>query len=92
MNNENFQNILDYLAESLADKIAMRVNQPAPTPQPEGEEYLTTKEALELLKIKQPATLKDYVKKGWIPEPTQRGGRGNIYKKSDLQNFLDHGC
>jgi predicted site-specific integrase-resolvase len=43
------------------------------------------------LQIKSRVTLRDYIKKGILPEPTKRGGRALFFKKSDLKNFLENG-
>ena len=95
MKNNNFT--LQLNLESFTDEIAQKVIEKlsldglGQSTQQNKEEYLTTQQAKEFLSVKSSKTLSDYVKKGYIPEPSQVGGRTKRYKKSDLQKFLNDG-
>ncbi len=78
------------LAEQVASKLAQKITL-SQQAQEVQEEFLSTKQALEYLQIKSRVTLRDYIKKGILPEPTKRGGRALFFKKSDLKNFLENG-
>jgi hypothetical protein len=82
----------------LTDLIAVKViekgtTQPLPSTEVKNaqspeQEFLSTDEALCLLKIKSKVTLRSYVQAGLIPKPKRVGGRKLIYKKSDLLKYL----
>lgn len=82
---------LEGFTEEVARKVAEKLNLTTVQDNSGQEEFLTTQEAMEFLKIHSPVTLKSYVTKGFIPKPAKRGGRQLFYKKSDLINFLENG-
>lgn len=90
-NNFTFQFNIENFTEEVAQKVAEKLNLNPIQDHSEREEYFTTQQAMDFLQIKSAVTLRDYVKKGFIPRPVQRGGRQLFYKKSDLVKFLEHG-
>lgn len=82
---------LEGFTEEVAKKVAEKLNLTTVQDFNEQEQFFTTQEAMEFLKIGSPVTLKSYVAKGFIPKPAKRGGRQLFYKKSDLVKFLEHG-
>jgi predicted DNA-binding transcriptional regulator AlpA len=85
-----FDQLLETLSTSIAEKVLQKVETMAQAKQP-TEEYLNTSEAMRFLQIKSKLTLRNYVKTGMLPTPTRVGGRKLMYRKSDLENFLSHG-
>lgn len=89
---------LEHLVEHLTDLIAVKVIEKGTTQplqstevknvQRPEQEFLSTDEALCLLKIKSKVTLRSYVRAGLIPQPKRVGGRKLVYKKSDLLKYL----
>jgi len=89
---------LEYLVEHLTDLIAVKVVEKGSIQSmpllenrqdtSKDQEFLSTQEAMCLLKIKSKVTLRSYVRAGLIPPPKQIGGRKLVYKKSDLLKFL----
>jgi predicted DNA-binding transcriptional regulator AlpA len=87
---KQFDQLLETLSTSIAEKVLQKVETMTQAKQP-TEEYLNTAEAMRFLQIKSKLTLRNYVKKGMLPTPTRVGGRKLMYRKSDLENFLSHG-
>lgn len=90
-NNFTLQFNMEGFTEEVARKVAEKLNLTTVQDQNEEEQFFTTQEAMEFLKIHSPVTLKSYVTKGYIPKPAKRGGRQLFYKKSDLVKFLNNG-
>ena len=82
---------LEGFTEEVAEKVAEKLNLKPVQDHSEREEYLTTQQAMKLLQIKSAVTIRDYVKKGFIPKPVKRGGRQLFHKRSDLENYLNNG-
>ena len=84
---------LEALTKSLAKEVVSEIqsNQRLKneSTKPEGEEFLTTSEACEFLKVC-PETLSNRRRAGLIPPP-YKNGRFNMYKKSDLRNSIRKG-
>lgn len=90
-NNFTLQFNIESFTEEVARKVAEKLNLKSDQEPQDQEQFLTTQEAMEFLKISSPVTLKSYVDKGFIPKPARRGGRQLFYKKSDLEKFLSYG-
>lgn len=94
MQNDNEQeDFLYFFAKGVAKHLSKLISEPGQkeVSKPAEEEYFNTEQAKEYLGIKSTGTLKSYVTKGFIPEPTRAGGRNLRYKKSDLSKFLEYG-
>ena len=85
-----FEALTEHISEKVVNKLKGEEFKPQET-QGNQEQYFTSKEAREFLKISSATTLSGYVKKGFIPQPSKRGGRQLFYKKSDLEKFLAQG-
>ena len=88
-------NLLNHLTELIAEKVSQRINLEneggSTVTNNSDTEFLSTDEALNVLKIKSKVTLRSYVLAGLIPKPKRIGGRKLVYKKSDLLKFLGDG-
>ena len=92
-NDNNTQDFLELFAQSVAKHLSQYISEPGQKEVSKSteEEYFNTDQAKEYLGIKSTATLRSYVVRGFIPEPTKAGGRKLVYKKSNLSKFLEHG-
>lgn len=78
----NLDNLIEEISNNIANKIVAKLQEKS------RGEYLTTKEAMSMLKIKSPNTLKKIVDNGDIAPPAIRGERQKIYKRAELENYL----
>ena len=90
-NDNNQQDFFNFFAKKVAKHLNQYISEPGQKKEVSTEEYFNTDQAKEYLGIKSTGTLKSYVTKGFIPEPTKAGGRNLRYKKSDLSKFLEYG-
>ena len=87
----NLESFTEEVAQAIINKLSLDQTKQADKSEPE-EEYLTTAEALKKLKITSATTLRKWEKEGRIQKGVKIGGKGKVYKKSDLENYLNNGC